>query len=69
MQFEPLYFFLALLIGFFVVYVFAPEPKTVIKRPTAESFDNTTYVDDNNVCYRYKKESTECPLDDSAVDV
>lgn len=56
----PLYFFLALFIGFLYVYMTAPKPKIVIKYPTLENAGKITYVDDNNVCYRYQKTEIPC---------
>lgn len=58
LKFEPFYFFTALLVGFFLVYVFSPEPHLIIKNP--ESDLNTTFLDDSGVCYRYEKTKVSC---------
>ena len=58
----PFYFFLALLIGFLLVYILSPKPDIVIKNPNPDNTDNT-YIDDNNVCYKYKSKKVNCPID------
>lgn len=63
MKFYPLYFFIALFIGFFLIYVVTPPPKLVLKNPNPQNAKDITYIDDNNVCYRYKKKQIDCPLD------
>jgi len=55
-----LYFVLGLFIGFMMVYILAPPPKVIIKHPTPKNINKTTYVDGNNVCYRYKKVKVSC---------
>lgn len=62
MQFVPLYFFIALFIGFFYIYITTDAPKVILKNPTPDNIDNITYIDDNNVCYKYKKDEIKCPL-------
>ena len=61
MQFVATYFFLALFIGFMYVYITSPSPKIVLKNPTPNNIDNLTYIDDNNVCYKYHKTQIDCP--------
>jgi len=56
MELILLYFVLGLFFGFMMVYVSAPPPKVIIKHPT----NKTTYIDNNNVCYRYKKVKIKC---------
>ncbi len=60
MEFLPFYFCLSLVLGFLIVYVQFPKPKVVIKTPHPSNAGNVTYIDDNNVCYRYKKEEITC---------
>ena len=48
-----IYIIAGLLLGFLIVYLTSPAPKVVIKYPTLENIGTTTYVDDNNQCYRY----------------
>ena len=63
MKFYPIYFFIALLVGFFAIYIITPPPKVVLKNPTPQNAKNITYIDDNNVCYKYKEKQIDCPLD------
>ena len=60
-----LYFIIALFIGFLIIYVIAPPPKIVIKYPNLNNVGKHVYVDDNNVCYKYKKVNVSCPIDNT----
>jgi len=60
MNLDVFYFVLSMFLGFFVVYMITPVPKLVIKYPNIKNPDDTLYMDDNNVCYRYKKEKVDC---------
>ena len=60
MQIIPLYFFIALFIGFFIIYITAPPPKIIIKEPTIDNAGHDTYIDDVGICYRYRKEQIKC---------
>jgi hypothetical protein len=55
-----MYFCLAITIGIFLVYLFSPPPKTIMKFPNLDNIHNITYVDDNNVCYKYKSIEVPC---------
>jgi len=59
---EIFYIFLGLFIGFFIIYVITPPPKIVLKYPTLENIQNTTYVDENDQCYKYYAKEKPCPL-------
>jgi len=63
MKFVSIYFFVAIFVGFLFVYITKLEPKIVIKNPNPDNIDDITYIDDNKVCYKYKKEKVKCPLD------
>jgi len=41
-----------IIIGIGIIYVFAPKPKILIKYPN----EKNVFIDNNNVCYKYKKE-------------
>ena len=60
MRVIPVYFFIGLFLGLYYVYITAPEPKVVIKYPTPENAGKVTYMDDNNVCYKYKIVEVQC---------
>ena len=56
--FDPLFFFIALSIGMFVVYITTPVPEIIYKYPTP---DNTVvYQDDVQNCYRYISKEVKC---------
>lgn len=57
----PFYFVLSLFIGFLILYLIFPEPQIIIKNPSVNDELSELYVDDNKVCYRYKREEVECP--------
>ena len=60
-EFKSNYFFLALLIGFMLVYIFY-KPKVILIEPSLDDPNSNLYVDDRGVCYRYNKEPVRCPL-------
>jgi hypothetical protein len=66
MKFIPIYFFIALFVGFLVVYILAPTPNVVVKYPNLDTPDDTTYIDDSGVCYRYNKQRIQCPSNKDA---
>jgi uncharacterized protein YoxC len=51
---------LGLFFGIFVVYVISPAPKVVLKYPTLDSIEDTTYVDENGQCYKYFAMEVPC---------
>ena len=61
MQFNLLYFTIAVLIGFLIFYFIKPYPKIVLKEPNPGNVDKLLYIDDKDVCYRYSKEQVDCP--------
>jgi hypothetical protein len=60
-EFKSNYFFIALLIGFMLVYIFY-EPKIILKEPNPDDPTSNLYVDNRGVCYRYNREPVRCPL-------
>jgi len=60
MEIIPLYFILTLFITFFILYLFKPDPKVIIKYPNMNNDVSDLYVDDNNVCYKYHKTDINC---------
>lgn len=53
MKIDLFYIILGASIGFAYIYATAKPPIIVIKYPSIDTIDKTTYVDDNNHCYRY----------------
>lgn len=63
----PQYFFIALIIGLIVTYFSVPEYTDVIKYPTPENAGKIIYKDHADVCYKYKANETNCPIDKSLI--
>lgn len=64
---DPLIFLIALCIGLFYTYLTTPYPQVIIKYPTPFNAGKVTYVDNNNVCYKYQIEKVTCPRDPSKI--
>lgn len=62
MKILPLYFFVTLLIGFFVVYISQPKPDIILKMPNPRNCNDITYIDDNDICYKYAPVELDCDL-------
>ena len=60
MEINFLYTLIALALGFFVVYILAPDPQIVMKHPKLTNIKNTSFIDNNEVCYKYETEETPC---------
>ncbi len=60
MNILPLYLLITLFIGFFFIYSVAPIPKIVMKHPKLSNVNSTIFMDDNNVCYKYKPVKIKC---------
>ncbi len=64
---DPLIFLIALCIGLFYTYITTPYPQVIIKYPTPFNAGKITYVDKNNVCYKYHIKKVTCPADKSKI--
>jgi hypothetical protein len=64
---EPLYFFIAFVLGMLYVYLSTPEPDILIKYPVPEHSDNIIYKDHADVCYKYSSEEVSCPSDKTKI--
>lgn len=64
---SPFWFILSFAIGMFFCYIYTPAPKIIVKFPSPENADTTVYKDNNNTCYKYKAEKTQCPIDKSLI--
>ncbi len=60
-------FFIALAIGLFFTYIFAPKKRIIIKYPTPENADKLVYKDNAETCYKYKPNEIPCPTDKSMI--
>lgn len=61
MKVEIFFIILGLGLGLFIIYILAPAPKIILKYPTIENINNTTYVDENGNCYKYYAKEISCP--------
>lgn len=59
----PIYFFISLFIGLFIAYLTTPKPTIIIRHPTPENAGKHIYIDNSNVCYKYKAKEVKCPKD------
>jgi len=57
---NTLAFWIALGIGMWIAYTFAPVPKVIYKYPTPENAGKVLYVDKSGVCYKYKAVEVNC---------
>ena len=64
---DPLIFLISMCIGLFYTYITTPTPEIIIKYPTPFNAGRITYVDKNNVCYKYRIQKVDCPTDQSKI--
>lgn len=62
MQIILLYFLLSIVITFTILYIYNPKPQVILKYPTHEKLLSDLYMDDKNVCYRYKTKEVSCGM-------
>lgn len=64
---EPMYFFIALLVGIFCTYLVIP-PSTIVEiHPTPDNAGKIIYKDNADVCYKYRAEEVSCPDDEKKI--
>lgn len=63
MKIELTYFCIAFAVGIFLSYLLSPKVKVIMKLPNPNNNNKITYIDDNNVCYKYKSEEVSCPME------
>ena len=63
----PKPFFIALFVGFLMVYITAPEPKIVYKHPNPDNVDKNVYNLDEDTCYKYEVDEVTCPTDKNKI--
>ena len=56
----PFYLFLSFFVCMILFYMCMPEPIIVIKEPNINDPLSELYVDDDNVCYKYRREEVQC---------
>jgi len=62
MEILPYYFFITMIITLIILYIMYPEPEIIIKekKPTINEAISKMYIDDNDICYKYHRNETEC---------
>lgn len=57
---EIFFILLGLCLGLFIVYIITPPPRIILKYPTIDNIQNTTYIDENGQCYKYFATEVPC---------
>jgi hypothetical protein len=60
MQIILMYFLLSIVVTFMILYLCSPKPQIILKYPNHEKPLSDLYIDDKNVCYRYKTKEVSC---------
>jgi len=60
---DPWVFLISFSIGMMLAYISTPPPRVIIRFPTLENAGKILYKDDAGVCYRYRPQKVECPVD------
>lgn len=60
MEIIPFYFLMAMLFTFVILYITYPNPHVILKYPSVDNEVSDTYVDNNNVCYKYHRRQVPC---------
>jgi len=60
-------FIVSLAIGFFIIYVYGSDIKTVYVYPTPENMQDLLFQDDANNCFMYKAREEKCPQDKTQI--
>ena len=60
LKIDIFYIILGLFLGFFIIYITTPAPKVILKYPTIDNIQNTTYVDSKGNCYKYYAKEIAC---------
>lgn len=54
------YLLISLFFTLMILYFIHPEPKIILVKPNVNENYSNTYVDKNNVCYKYKTKKVNC---------
>lgn len=54
------YLLLSMFITLVVLYFLQPSPRVIVKYPNVSDKISDTYIDDNNICYKYHRRVVEC---------
>ena len=53
-------FLLSVAVTFLILYLISPKPEVILKYPNTDKKLSDLYMDNNNVCYRYKTKEVKC---------
>ncbi len=62
-------FFISLVIGLLLVYIFNPTPTVIYVYPTPDNIDKLQYMDNANNCYEFKAKEVKCPEDKALINI
>jgi hypothetical protein len=62
MEILPIYFIISVIVTMIILYILSPPPQIIIKEPNINQDTSDLFVDDNNVCYRYKTREIKCNI-------
>ena len=57
---EIKYFMIGMFMTFSILYLYTMQYKIVLKEPSINDEESDIYMDDNKVCYKYKKVQISC---------
>lgn len=60
LEVDIFYIIVGLFLGLCLISFINKPPKIIIKYPSIETIENTTYIDDNNKCFKYYAIKTNC---------
>lgn len=60
-------FIISLAIGFFFVYLYAPDKRVIFVYPTPETAHLLQYKDPTGNCFQFKQSQVSCPKDESKI--
>jgi hypothetical protein len=55
----------AFCVGLLMVMLFSPKPDVIVRFPSPDNAEVTTYTDDSGTCFQYKATQVKC--DDKAL--
>lgn len=54
------YFLASVFVTFVILYLTYPTPKVIVQYPSVNEKMSNMYIDENNVCYRYRTREVNC---------
>lgn len=60
MEIQLEYIIVSMFITFMVLYTISPKKFVIYKEPSINMTESPMYIDDNSVCYKYKRIKVPC---------